>query len=119
MLIKSFSVLAYGRNLIVGVLTLRCGQISKIDKTENIKVVLFQNRLEILTIQLYKKNYYVCINQSHYREVAQWEILMEQELRFGLDLGQFGNFFGRFFHVFMGKKKFLNIVDGENLFGIE
>ena len=26
--------------------------------------------------------------QSHYREVPQWEILMEQELRFGLDLGQ-------------------------------
>ena len=59
--IKSFSVLAYGTNLIVGVLTLRCGQISKIDKTENIKVVLFQNRLEILTIHLYKKNYYVSI----------------------------------------------------------
>ena len=30
--------------------------------------------------------------QSHYREVAWWEIFMEQELRFGLDLGRFGNF---------------------------
>ena len=30
--------------------------------------------------------------QSHYREVAPWEIFMEQELRFGLDLGRFGNF---------------------------
>ena len=26
--------------------------------------------------------------QSHYREVPRWEIFMEQELRFGLDLGQ-------------------------------
>ena len=41
--------------------------------------------------------------QSHYREVARWEIFMEQELRFGLDLGWLGNFWGRFFHVFMGK----------------
>ena len=30
---------------------------------------------------------------------------MEQELRFGLDFGRFGNFWGRFFHVFMSKKK--------------
>ena len=37
-----------------------------------------------------------------------WEIFMEQELRFGLD-----------FHVFMGKKKFKDIVDVENIFGIE
>ena len=44
---------------------------------------------------------------------------MEEELRFGLDLGRFGNFGGRVFHVFMGKKKFKNIVDGENIFGIE
>ena len=44
---------------------------------------------------------------------------MEQELRFGLDLGRFGNFWGRFFHVFMDIKKFFkNIVDGENIFGI-
>ena len=42
--------------------------------------------------------------QSHYREVARWEIFMEQELRFGLYLGWFGNFWGQFFHVFMGKK---------------
>ena len=58
--------------------------------------------------------------QSHYREVAQWEIFVEQELRFGLDLVRFGNFWGSFFHVFMGKKKvFKNILDGENIFGIE
>ena len=43
--------------------------------------------------------------QSHYREVPRWEIFMEQELRFGLDFGRFGNFWGRFFHVFMSKKK--------------
>ena len=27
-------------------------------------------------------------NHSHYREVPRWEIFMEQELRFGLDLGR-------------------------------
>ena len=26
------------------------------------------------------------------QEVARWEIFMEQELRFGLELGRFGNF---------------------------
>ena len=26
-------------------------------------------------------------SQSHYREVSRWEIFMDQELRFGLDLG--------------------------------
>ena len=31
-------------------------------------------------------------DQSIYREVPLWEIFMEQELRFGLDLGRFGNF---------------------------
>ena len=30
--------------------------------------------------------------QSHYREIPVWEIFMEQELRFGLDLGQMANF---------------------------
>ena len=25
------------------------------------------------------------LKQSHYREVPQWEIFMEQELRFGMD----------------------------------
>ena len=45
--------------------------------------------------------------QSHYREVPRWEIFMEQELRFGLDLGRFDNFWGPFFHVFMGKKIFI------------
>ena len=52
----------------------------------------------------------VCHIQSHYREVPRWEIFMEQELRFGLDLGRFGNFGGRFFHFFMGKKKFLKTL---------
>ena len=45
---------------------------------------------------------------------------MEQELRFGLDLGRFGNFGGRFFSDFHWQKKNLkNIVDGENILGIE
>ena len=54
----------------------------------------------LLELELKLIHYY----QSHYREVARWEIFMEQELRFGLDLGRFGNFWGRFFHVFISKK---------------
>ena len=27
-------------------------------------------------------------SQSHYREVPRWDIFMEEELRFGLDLGR-------------------------------
>ena len=30
---------------------------------------------------------FVACGQSCYREVPRWEIFMEQELRFGLDLG--------------------------------
>ena len=30
--------------------------------------------------------------QSHYREVVWWDIFMEQELRFRLDLGQMAHF---------------------------
>ena len=33
-----------------------------------------------------------CCIQSHYREISWWEIFMEQELRFGLDLGWMANF---------------------------
>ena len=55
---------------------------------------------------------------------------MEQKLRFGLDLGRLvvmkkkgsrpimSNFLEWFFHVFMSIF-FLNIVDSENIFGIE
>ena len=32
------------------------------------------------------------LQQSHYREVPQWEIFMEQELRYRLDLGQMADF---------------------------
>ena len=35
--------------------------------------------------------HHTCI-QSHYREVPRWEIFIEQELRFGLDLGRMANF---------------------------
>ena len=48
--------------------------------------------------------------ESHYREVPQWEISMEQELRFGpVGITEkngpiMSNFRGLFFHVFMGKK---------------
>ena len=34
----------------------------------------------------------VSAKQSHYREVPRWEIFMEQELRFGLDLGRMAEF---------------------------
>ena len=39
-------------------------------------------------------------------------------LRFALVLDRFSNFWGQFFHIFMGKKILKNIVDGENFFGI-
>ena len=49
--------------------------------------------------------YSVLCTQSHYREVPRWEIVMEQELRFGMDLGRL---------VFTKKKK--NIwADNEQL----
>ena len=35
---------------------------------------------------------YSAWRQSHYREVARWEIFMEQELRFGLDLCRLATF---------------------------
>ena len=62
---------------------------------------------------------FVDCTQSHYREDARWEIFMEQELRFGLDLGQFGNFEAGFFMFSRAKKSIKNIVDSENVFGIE
>ena len=39
--------------------------------------------------------------QSHYREVPRWEILIEQELQFGLALGQMAGF-----PAFIGSKPF-------------
>jgi len=35
---------------------------------------------------------YPTCEQRHFREVPRWEIFMEQELRFGLDLGGTANF---------------------------
>ena len=87
---------------------------NKVDKVANLYCCFLQKHLSI-KLQIYATSF-----QSHYREFARWEIFMEQELRFGLDLGRINNFWGRFFHVFMGKKKIVkNIVDGENIFGIE
>ena len=40
-------------------------------------------------------------NQSQYREVPRWEIFMEQELTFGLDLGQMA-----YFPAFIASKSF-------------
>ena len=59
--------------------------------------------------------------QSKYREALRWEIFMEQELRFGLDLGRLAvlekgpgpimsNFLGWFFHVFRGQKHVKNFL---------
>ena len=39
-----------------------------------------------------EKNILANYEQSHYREVPWGEVFMEQELRFGLDLGQMANF---------------------------
>ena len=61
---------------------------------------------------------YSC-SQSHYKEVAHWEMFKEQELRFGLNLGRFGNFEAGFFIVSWAKKVFKNILDGENIFGMK
>ena len=62
-------------------------------------MTFFFSLVEIIAFRLdikYCKGFFLeinfSINQSHYREVAWWEIFMEQELRFGLDLGRFGNF---------------------------
>ena len=41
------------------------------------------------------------LQQSHYREVPQWETFMEQELKFGLDLSRMANF-----PVFIASKYF-------------
>ena len=58
----------------------------------------------------------VCLAQSHYIEVAQGDIFMEQKMWFGQVLGRFcsvekksvgpimSNFWGCFFHVFRCKK---------------
>ena len=57
-------------------------------------------------------------NQSHYREVPRWEIFMEQELKFGLDLGwlavlkkrvwaDYEQLLGGLFLCFQGQKKLL------------
>ena len=52
--------------------------------------------------------------QSHYREVLRWEIFMELELRFGLNLGRltlmkknwadYEQHLRLVFHIFMGKE---------------
>jgi len=56
---------------------------------------------------------WVYLLQSHYREVARWEIFMEQELRFG----PVRQLLRPVFSCFHGQKKnFKNIVDGENIF---
>ena len=43
-------------------------------------------------VQSFVRKTQLSSKQSHYREVPGWEIFMEQELRFGLDMGRFGNF---------------------------
>ena len=59
--------------------------------------------------------------QSHYREVPLWEMFVEQELRFGLDLGRLAVLKKRvwanyeqllrvFFSYFQGQKKVLNLL---------
>jgi hypothetical protein len=52
------------------------------DKNVQNQEILFVCHLTLKTPQ------YGGYSQSHYREVPRWEIFMEQELRFGLELGR-------------------------------
>jgi hypothetical protein len=64
----------------------------KIHKSLPLGIVLFKS----FVLQIFEGHWdYLLAKhsaQSHYREAARWEIFMEKELRFGLDLGRFGNF---------------------------
>ena len=53
----------------------------------------FGKQFLLIFSQNIKKKYVLNlhIHQSHYKEVPQWEIFMEQELRFGLDLSKMAN----------------------------
>ena len=81
-------------------------------------------RSQSFLYQILWSSFWYKYRQSHYRKVPQWEIFMEQELRFGMHLGRlsyitekktFGrimsNFWGGFFQLFLGKKK-----DIENIY---
>jgi hypothetical protein len=54
--------------------------------------VIFFLYLLLYTFSLRLSLRFITCNQSHYREVPRWEIFMEQELRFGLDLGGMADF---------------------------
>ena len=82
----------------------------------------FYNKTLSTLLQISKQSLW-SFRQSHYREVLQWEIFMEQELRLGLDLGQLAllikkrfnqiicNFLGWFFfEVFMRKIEILTKI---------
>ena len=58
------------------------------------------------------------VYQRHYREVAGVFYGTGIEIRAGF--GPVWQLLRPFFHVFLGKNKiFKNVVDGENIFGIE
>ena len=77
-----------------------CHHLAKLQNQAKVCIVLhFSTRFVLLTY-IHKKLMFFylalyifrCVlndlfSQSHYREVPRWEIFMEQEFRFGLDLG--------------------------------
>ena len=57
--------------------------------------------------------------QSHYREVARWEIFWNRNWDLGWIWAGLATFEADFFMFSWARKSFKNIVDGENIFGIE
>ena len=53
----------------------------------SVKYFSKEYKIFAITFLLYIARTELC-TQSHYREVPRWDIFMEQELRFGLDLGR-------------------------------
>ena len=67
------------------------------------------NKSPMIAVATLKNLYRSVISvQSHYREVPRWEIFMEQELRFGLDLGRLAvlkkKFWADYEQLFRAKK---------------
>ena len=78
------------------------------------------NHTDLWTTYFGSPFFFVLCTQSHYREISRWEILWNRNWDLGWiwaswhyilkkKIGSImSNFLGRFFQVFMGKKKFKN-----------